>query len=342
MNEAIRKTLMLLLVTVCVLAAAPRSFAQELFEGATDFISPDVEMMYKKGIDYLAKSQKPDGSFGGQANDYYGNQPAVVGLCVVAMLAHGEDPNRGPYSVAIKRGLEFILAQQNKSTGYIGNSMYNHGFATLALAESYGMVKDVRLGPALESATKLILNSQERNGFGAWRYSPESRDADSTVSGANIVALFAARNAGIAVPEESIQKALKFIALCQGDDGGIGYTSAGGSNGPRTAIGALCWALGKQKDTTRFKAAFEFLNNKGAGSARSEGYFHYFLYYAAQTYFHASPQAWKEWNAANITMLKEAQNADGSWNGNFGATFATSASLLSLALNYRFLPIYER
>ena len=166
MNEAIRKTLMLLLVTVCALAAAPRSFAQELFEGTTDFISPDVEMMYKKGIDYLAKSQKPDGSFGGQANDYYGNQPAVVGLCVVAMLAHGEDPNRGPYSVAIKRGLEFILAQQNKSTGYIGNSMYNHGFATLALAESYGMVKDVRLGPALESATKLILNSQERNGFG--------------------------------------------------------------------------------------------------------------------------------------------------------------------------------
>ncbi len=342
MNEVIHKTLTLLLVTASFLAATPRMTAQELFEGATDFIAPDVETMYKKGIDYLAKSQKPDGSFGGQANDYYGNQPAVVGLCVVAMLAHGEDPNRGPYSVAIKRGLEFILSQQSKSTGYIGTSMYNHGFATLALAEAYGMVKDVRLGPALESATKLILNSQERNGFSAWRYSPESRDADSTVSGANIVALFAARNAGIAVPEESIQKALKFIALCQGDDGGIGYTSPGGSNGPRTAIGALCWALAKKKDTTNFKAAFEFLNTYGAGSARSEGYFHYFLYYAAQTYFHASPQAWKEWNAANITMLKEAQSADGSWTGNFGATFATSASLLSLALNYRFLPIYER
>jgi hypothetical protein len=320
----------------------PQSAAQELFEGTTDFIPADIDAMYKKGIDYLIKTQKPDGTWGGQGNDYYGNQPGVVGLCVVAILAHGEDPNRGPYSQVIKRGLDFVISQQNKSTGYIGNSMYNHGFATLALAEAYGMVNDARLGPALESATKLILNSQERNAFGAWRYSPESRDADSTVSGANLVALFAARNAGIRVPEEAMQKALKFFALCQGGDGGIGYTSAGGSNGPRTAIGVLCWALAKQKDSPRFKASFEFLNSKGAGSARSEGYFHYYLYYAAQAYFHASPQAWQEWNAANIAMLKEGQAADGSWNGNYGNTFATGASLLSLALNYRFLPIYER
>ena len=33
---------------------------------------------------------------------------------------------------------------------------------------------------------------------------------------------------------------------------------------------------------------------------------------------------------------------NGGWTGNFGGSFATSASLLSLALNYRYLPIYER
>jgi len=36
------------------------------------------------------------------------------------------------------------------------------------------------------------------------------------------------------------------------------------------------------------------------------------------------------------------QNKDGSWDGSFGNSFGTAASLLSLALNYRFLPIYER
>ena len=34
--------------------------------------------------------------------------------------------------------------------------------------------------------------------------------------------------------------------------------------------------------------------------------------------------------------------ADGSFSGDFGPQVATSLSLLALALNYRFLPIYER
>ena len=40
--------------------------------------------------------------------------PAVVGLCVMAFLAHGEDPNHGPYAVNIKRGIDFILDQQDE------------------------------------------------------------------------------------------------------------------------------------------------------------------------------------------------------------------------------------
>jgi hypothetical protein len=94
--------------------------------------------------------------------------------------------------------------------------MYNHGFATLALAEAYGMVDEPRLGPALESAVRLIVASQSKNAFGAWRYSPTSQDADTTVSGAQMVALFAARNAGIGVPEEAIQKGLRFYLNCLG------------------------------------------------------------------------------------------------------------------------------
>ena len=32
-----------------------------------------------------------------------------------------------------------------------GTSMYNHGFATLALAEYYGLTNDAKIGPALKS-----------------------------------------------------------------------------------------------------------------------------------------------------------------------------------------------
>ena len=173
------------------------------------------------------------------------------------------------------------------------------------------------------------------------RYSPESSDADTTVTGAQFVALMAARNAGLGVPQESLDKALRFYISCQGGDGGIGYTSAGSSNGPRTAIAGLCFALAKKKESQRFKSAMDYLVQQGS-SGGYDHYYHYFLYYAAQTYFHASPKLWEQWNADNIKRLQSTQQEDGRWDGNFGGSFATAASLLSLALNYCYLPIYER
>jgi uncharacterized protein YfaS (alpha-2-macroglobulin family) len=238
----------------------------------------------------------------------------------------------------LRRGFDYIIKQMNQHTGYIGRSMYNHGFATLALAEGYGMVRDQRLGPALEKAVQLIVNSQSRNPFGAWRYSPESSDADTTVSGAQMVALFAARNAGIAVPEEAIQKGLKFFLSAQMTDGGFGYTPGTPSNAARSAIGCLVLALAKEKNSQPFKSAFSYLQRASPEAT----YPQYYLYYASQAFFHASPEAWNAWNRKNIRALTSSQNSDGSWDGSFGSTFGTAASLLSLALNYRFLPIYER
>ena len=308
--------------------------AQEIFEEEQDSIPPAVERMYRKGLDYLVKTQTATG----QWPDVYGSQPGVVGLAIVSMLAHGDDPNSGPYAQPIRRGLDFILKAMNPGNGYIGNSMYNHGFATLALAESYGAVTDTRLGPALQKAVALILTSQAQNPFGGWRYSPESADADTTVSGAQVVALLAARNAGLAIPDDAIRKALKFFTDCQTGDGGFGYTGPGGPNAPRTAIAVLAFALAKQKTANAFLAGTAFL----AAAPPDQTYFHYYLYYAAQANFHTSPKVWRAWNAANIKTLTTSQTAEGAWTGNFGTTFSTTASLLSLALNFRFLPIYER
>lgn len=323
--------ILLIGLAVCV----GRTAGQELFTEQPDVAPGEVDRIYVRGLQYLVRTQTAEGSW---TDSTYGKEPAVVGLAVVSMLAHGDDPNTGPYSQAMRRGLDFILKQMNKKTGYIGRSMYNHGFATLALAEAYGAVDDPQLGPALQQAVRLILNSQAVNPFGAWRYSPESTDADTTVSGAQVVALFAARNAGIAVPEDAIQKALKFFATCQTPEGGYGYTSASSPNAARTAIGCLVLALAKEKGSPQFKAAFDYLQK----APPDVSYRQYFLYYGAQAFFHASPQAWQAWNRKNIKTLGPTQNADGSWEGQFGQTFATSASLLSLALNYRHLPIYER
>lgn len=318
------------------LAAAAR--AQDFATYHGDPIPPEVEAAYVRGLNFLAKAQSQDGSWQESGGE---GQAGVAGLATLAVLAHGDDPNFGTYAGTVRRAIRYILGVQQPNNGYIGPSMYHHGFATLALAESYGVVREPRIGPALKKAVQLILTSQAANPNKAWRYSPEATDADTTVSGAQVVALLAARNAGLGVPDQAIAGALQFYAQAQSGDGGIGYTGPdGGGSGARTAIGVLVAALARERETRLFKRAFRNLVDEGEAS--SGGYLFYYLYYAAQAYFHADMAAWRGWNAKNTARLLQSQGADGSWEGPNGRVFCTATALLSLALNYRYLPIYER
>jgi hypothetical protein len=324
------------LLTAVLILATPFARGQDFARREESPLPAQIESMYQRGLQYLAKSQSAQGSW----PDSTGSEPGVVGLCVVAFLAHGEDPNHGEHANSIRKGIDYILSQQNPANGYIGNSMYNHGFATLALAEAYGTFDEPKIAPALKKAVDLILSSQARNPQKGWRYTPESRDADTTVSGCQIVALFAARNAGLGVPDEALQKGLSYLAKCRGSDGSYGYTSQGGGKPTLTAIGSLCLALAKDKDSAGYKASLEYL--KKHLDYRDRYYPYYYEYYMSQALFHADEAVWRDWNERNIRYLSTVQSRDGSWPGNQGAAFSTAGALLSLALNYRFLPIYEK
>jgi hypothetical protein len=339
MRSRIRASRRAGLLAAALAAAVPAAAGAQGF-GAIhgDPIPPEVDAVYVRGLQFLARTQAAAGNWDDRTGE---GGAGVVGLSVLAMLAHGDDPVHGPWAAAISRGLGYILGAQRADNGYIGPSMYHHGFATLALAEAYGMVPDPRLGPALKKAADLILTSQALNPAHAWRYSPESRDADTTVSGAQFVALVAVRNAGISVPDRALLQALEFYQECQAADGNIGYTgNEGGGSSARNAIAVTVAALAREKESRFFKKTFRALVNGGEQDAG--GYFFYYLYYAAQAYFHGDMQLWRAWNTRNLARLVESQGADGSWTGPNGRMFCTSAALLSLALNYRFLPIYER
>ncbi|MEQ1852627.1 MAG: prenyltransferase/squalene oxidase repeat-containing protein [Chthoniobacteraceae bacterium] len=330
--------------TMLALAGGP-GIVPSLLAQTSDFqvyrgtqVAPEVERIYEKGLKYLVAAQNADGSLPGQ----YGTEPGVVGMALMAFLAHGDDPNHGPQKKAIARCIDYIIKQSNEETGYIGSSMYNHGFATLALAEAYGAVHDDRIAPALKKAVALILTSQEKNRFKAWRYSPDAQDADSTVSGACFVALIAARNAGLKVPDTAIADALKFYADCQNPgDGGIGYMPRSGSHGgATTAIGVAAFAYARKKDVVTFIKALKAM--KGNEDGNGGGYPFYYDYYAAQGFFQGDFQAWVGWNDRQVKRLSELQNDDGSWDAGLGPGTCTALALLSIALNYRYLPIYER
>ena len=326
------------LITSLLVSAMAGSWAgaQDLPGRKDDVVPQQVELIYERGLEYLAKSQNDKGHW----DDGVGSEPGVVGLCVAAFLAHGEDANNGPYAKTIRKAIDYILSQQNESNGYIGTSMYNHCFATKALAESYGMVDHPKIAPALKKAVELILSAQEKNKFKAWRYTPDSRDADTTVTGGQLVTLFAAKNAGIDVPQKSITDGLAYLASCRGADGSVGYTSSSGGKPTLTAIGSLCLSLAKERDSKGYKASFDYL--KKNLDYRDRYYPFYYEYYMSQALFHADEEVWKEWNQRNIRYMGTLQGRDGSFPGNQGASFNTAGALLSLALNYRYLPIYEK
>ncbi len=321
-----------------LLGSAAAARAQGILDRRDDHVPSQVDIIYSRGLSYLAKSQNAEGSW----NDGSGDEPGVVGLCVAAFLAHGSDPNHGEFSQVIKRGINYIISKQNKvkDNGYIGTSMYTHAFATKALAESYGVVDNPKIGEALKKAVELILSSQKRNPTGAWRYTPDAKDADTTVTGSQIVSLFAARNAGFPVPDEAIRKALAYMASCRGTDGSYGYTSSAGGKPTLTAIGLLCLSLNKETDSKGYKASLEFL--KKNLDYRDRTYPYYYEYYMSQALFHADETVWKDWNNRNIRYIGTIQSSDGSFPGNHGQAFSTAGALLSLALNYRYLPIYEK
>ena len=311
----------------------------------------DVREMYDKGLQNLAKTQSENGEWTG------GNQgPGVTGMCLMVFLASGEDPNFGLYSNNVRRAVRSIISSQDSRTGYFGPSMYHHGFAMLALAEAYGTVDDRHIWPAgkkqksigaaLELAVRAALTSQKKNELGGWRYSPDATDADTSVSGSILVGLLAARNAGIEVPDEAIDKAISFYTKMTSSSGQVAY--AGGLGGfdeslARISIATLVYSVARRKDLPQFKATLAYLVSKLEFSGRSGmGMQDYQRYYQAQALFQGDVEAWKKWNKLLMRELKQAQKADGSFSSQFGDASGTALSLLALALNYRFLPIYER
>jgi len=331
-----------------------------------DPVPRDVREIYDAGVRYLLKTQDSSGAWtDGQVG------PGVTGMAVMVLLASGEDPNFGPYRVPIRKALRSMIIDQDADTGFLGggrghDSMYQHGFAMLALAEAYGVVDDRTLwseaagmkgpgvgrslGQSLELAARCAVTSAKRNPHGAWRYSPDARDADTSVSGAVLMGLLAARNAGVEVPDEAIDRAIKYYTTMTGGNGQVGYSGgAGGGSDAVTSIAVLVYSIARQKQLPQYTKALSYLRSRSLDPrAGAEGYPTYTRYYRAQALFQGDVEAWEQWNAALVQELKKLQGKDGSFTGfagrggGFGGTVDTTLALLSLAVNYKFLPVYER
>jgi len=319
------------------------------FEGE---IIPQLNDSILRGLDWLATQQNDEGSFGGGR---YGRNVAITALACLAFMGDGSLPGRGPYGHIVHRGLEHVLESSTES-GLIASPgtsgpMYGHGFATLFLGEVYGMtagggdtVLSQRVHEALVKAVRLIERSQ--NADGGWRYNPVPFDADISVTICQVMALRSARNAGIEVSKETIDRAVEYVRLCQMPDGGFRYQlDAGTSAWPRSAAGvASLYYAGIYEDQAierglryLFESAFPGL------TPPARAHYYYGHYYASQAMYLAGGRWWKQWWPAIRDELIGTQQNDGSWEDRaFGSPYATAMSLIILQMPKRYLPIFQK
>ncbi len=333
---------------------------------AKGMITIKADQAIDKGLAVLEKMRHRDGSFG--TGNYSGNT-AVTSLCAMSFMAAGHQPNRGRYGQVVMDAVKFVLSMENadgQARGFLHNPratphgpMYGHGFATLFLAEVSGMVPDKAVArqvhDTLRRAVGCILNSQ--NGEGGWRYNPVRRDADLSVTICQIMALRAAHNAGVAVPENQVAKCVEYVKKCQDrQEGWFRYMlQGGGGGGPqafaRTAAGVVAlYSAGVYKgkevdDGLRFLQ----MNRPGSGPFGRGDFLikpdmHYFYghYYAVQAMYIAGGRFWQDWYPTIRDELLASQRPDGTWQDQICMHYATAMACLILQVPNNYLPILQK
>ena len=294
---------------------------------------------------------------------------AIMGLASIGHLP-GDPTDEGD---AILKALEFVLDPRHQHNeegspldGYFGNAdesrMYGHGIITLMLAEILGMgvdeAMDAQLSSTCQRAIDLILRSQkvkrDKRDQGGWRYEPLQADSDLSVTVWQLMALRAAKNAGLEVPTDAIEQGVQYVRNCYHSkykdgkpvdkDRGFGYEAGGGAKFSTTAEGLLSMQVCGQYDAPEVIGASNYLLKHGP--RWGDEWFFYGTYYYAQGMAqrggeHASTSKQK----TALEMLKR-QNRDGSWKSgeghNAGPIYCTSLALLSLSIHHNYLPIYQR
>ena len=313
-------------------------------------VTPETQAAIDRGLSWLASRQQADGAFG--SGLMYRGNVAVTALCGMSFLAAGNTPGRGKYGEHVEKAVEYLI-EHARSNGYIINDrykshgpMYGHGFATLFLAEVYGMSPNEKLRETLERAVKLIVDTQ--NEEGGWRYDPEPRSADISVTVCQMMALRAARNAGIHVPKSTVDRCVNYVKRCQNPiDGGFRYQLQGRPDSvfPRSAAGVVALYNAGIFEGPEIDRGLNYLMRylPRGQIFRYESHYFYGHYYAVQAMWHAGGRYWEQWYPAIRDELLRRQTGEGSWQStSICNEYGTAMALLILQLPNNYLPIFQR
>lgn len=328
--------------------------------------TPESERAVADGLDWLARHQAYDGHWCAHDKceadhpcrmlDYQapaGRPVAETGMAILAFQAGGNYYfNNQKYSDNVRRGLDWLVAQQGKDGRLFGvqkanghSGWYTHGIATFALADACATAKASReaIDPRYLAATKRAVEFMERHQYarGGWRYTLTSRQTgDTSVTGWQILALKSAIEAGIEVSPATMQKVLKFFEdFAVPRTGQTGYATRGRGTLLTTAVGLIVQQFITDKpNPLLIKNAAQVLRGRAAYLGQHGDF--YTLYNATLAMYLTGGDAWTDWNnnVRDAVVKRQVKTGceRGSWYRKYGRTLDTAWAVLTLEVYYRY------
>jgi hypothetical protein len=342
----------IILFAIAILAVGMVSLASASVENAR------VRKVVSEGLDWLAFNQHKLGHWTAQ-----GRYPtAMTALAGIAFLSEGSTTTQGKYAENIRRAVDYIV-RQSRPNGLIGDPVrddrytYGHGFSMLFLSQVLGDEEDEdRRNELVDVLTRAVrFTGEAQTQAGGWGY-VSAKDGGGFDEGSTTITqvqgLRGCRNAGIPVPKEIIDKAVKYIKDCTLPEGGVQYSSKGGGGRPAiTAAAIACLFNAGQYDDDYVPRMLEYCEqNLGADTRSSYGHWHYAHFYYAQVQYRKGGEKWAAYrDEIEAKLLREAaevklgDKSGVQWTqGYIGPVYTTALNLIILQLDKACLPIYQR
>ena len=226
---------------------------------------PRAETAIDLALLHLERLQHAEGHF--QAEP----KLALTGLALTSYLACGHVPDLGRHGMTVRRATDYLV-RSAPPDGYLGKAdgsrMYGQAIVVVALAQAYGVEEDPSRRAAMRGVlvkeVKVILDAQavkkDATHVGGWRYEPASTDSDLSASAGNAIALRAARDVGLDVPDAAIAAAVAYVKRCaNATTGGFGYQPARDPSISMTGAGMIALSMLDKGDAPEIAATAKFL-----------------------------------------------------------------------------------
>lgn len=324
----------------------------------------DTEKAVAAGLAWIAKQQKPDGSWAFDGKETK-ETAAATGLAVLAFLGAGEthkDP-KGKYKAHVQKGLDWLRKDLGANGKFrTGATMYSHGIASLALVEAHAQTQDAALKAPAQACVTFITRAQAKDG--SWGYKEGVPTGDLSIAGWQLQVYHAAKRGKLAVDPKAVGAAVAFVdkVALGADKEKYGYNSNAGAS-PGTALTAIgLWARANfddwTADTPGMGAGVKGLLQARPRAANQINFYQY--HYATMVLRGAPEEQWREWNEGPkgaggtraggmrelLVKAQEANGADaGSWKPDpafvgqhCGRLGTTALAVLCLESYYRYAP----